>query len=172
MGPADGRLLVRTGRAGAAARAGHDLLIEVESWSASLVVDDAAQVTSVALRADGASLRVLEGSGGIQSLGDDDKAAIKQTIDDDVLRATAIEFRSTAVERGAAGFEVRGELELRGRRAPIAFTLALGDGGRLRGSASVRQTAFGIKPYSALFGTLKVADEVQVTVDATLGRGA
>ena len=29
----------------------------------------------------------------------------------------------------------------------------------------MKQTAFEIKPYSALFGTLKVADEVQVAIE-------
>jgi hypothetical protein len=34
------------------------------------------------------------------------------------------------------------------------------------GSAHVRQTDWGIKPFSALFGTLRVADVVEVAVDA------
>jgi hypothetical protein len=37
--------------------------------------------------------------------------------------------------------------------------------GHVRGSAVVKQTDWGIKPYSALFGTLKVADEVEVAVE-------
>jgi polyisoprenoid-binding protein YceI len=61
----------------------------------------------------------------------------------------------------------RGELELAGRRAPSRFDLAL-NGAQLSGSATVKQTDFGMKPYSALFGTLKVLDEVQVAVDARL----
>jgi hypothetical protein len=36
------------------------------------------------------------------------------------------------------------------------------------GAAVVRQTEWGIKPYSALFGALKVADEVHVEVDVAL----
>ena len=60
-----------------------------------------------------------------------------------------------------------GELELAGRRAPIKFELSL-NGAQLSGSATVKQTDFGMKPYSALFGTLKVLDEVQVAVDARL----
>ena len=60
-----------------------------------------------------------------------------------------------------------GELELAGRRAPITFELSL-NGAQLSGSATVKQTDFGMKPYSALFGTLKVLDEVQVAVDARL----
>ena len=42
--------------------------------------------------------------------------------------------------------------------------------GRLAGSATLKQSDWGIKPYSALFGTLKVADEVTVSIDANTGR--
>jgi hypothetical protein len=35
----------------------------------------------------------------------------------------------------------------------------------MTGSCTVTQTAFGMKPYSALFGALKVADDVQVEID-------
>ena len=36
LGPADGTLSVRTGRTGAAAKAGHDLVIHVTAWEATL----------------------------------------------------------------------------------------------------------------------------------------
>ena len=44
----------------------------------------------------------------------------------------------------------------------------LADGGLLTGNATVTQSDWGIKPYSGLFGTLKVVDEVEITVDADL----
>ena len=62
LGPDDGRLTVRTGKGGAAAKAGHDLLIEVTRWEATV---DADAAPAIALTADSRSLRVLEGSGGI-----------------------------------------------------------------------------------------------------------
>ena len=34
------------------------------------------------------------------------------------------------------------------------------------GEEFLSDNGFGIKPYSALFGTLKVADEVQVAIEA------
>ena len=43
----------------------------------------------------------------------------------------------------------------------------VGDG-TVSAVAVVKQTDFGMKPYSALFGALKVADEVKVTLAATL----
>ena len=158
FGPENGTLTVRTKRTGAASKAGHDLLMEVTSWSATLDPDADPALT---LTADSSSLRVLEGSGGIQALGDDDKAGIEQTIEEEVLMGTQIEFRSTAVE----GSWIEGELELAVRRHPISFQLTGDEDGRLAGSATVKQTDWGMKPYSALFGTLKVADDVEVAFE-------
>lgn len=165
-----GTLSVRTRRGGAAAKAGHDLLIEVGSWEGTLELGKDPAASSIRLIADARSMRVVEGTGGMTKLGDDDKTGIKQTIDEDVLRGATITFESSAVrpDAGGQGFEVEGELELLTRRAPVSFALRIDDGGHLTGSATVKQTAWGIKPYSALFGTLKVADEVQVAVDAQL----
>jgi YceI-like domain len=166
FGPENATLTVRTKRVGAASRAGHDLLIEVTSWSATL---DLGEVPAATLTADASSLRVLEGTGGVMALGDDDKAGIAKTIDDEVLMGRRIEFRSGTVEltEDGAPERVTGELELAGRRHPISFELAAADG-RLTGTATVRQTDWGMKPYSALFGTLKVADEVEIAIDAGL----
>ena len=158
FGPENATLTVRTKRTGAAAKAGHDLLFEVTSWSATLDLDADPALT---LTADSGSLRVLEGSGGIQALGDDDKAGIEQTIEEEVLMGTPIEFRSTAVE----GRRLEGELELAGQRHPISFELAGDEDGRLTGSATFKQSDWGMKPYSALFGTLKVVDEVEVAFE-------
>jgi hypothetical protein len=158
FGPENATLTVRTKRTGAASKAGHDLLFEVTSWSATLDQDADPALT---LTADSGSLRVLEGSGGIQALGDDDKAGIEQTIEEEVLMGTPIEFRSTAVD----GRRLEGELELAGQRHPISFELAGDEDGRLTGSATFKQSDWGMKPYSALFGTLKVADEVEVAFE-------
>jgi hypothetical protein len=108
----------------------------------------------------------------MQALGDDDKASIQQTIDEDVLKRKGIEFRSTAVQTSAGGsrISVRGELTMVGKTCPIGFDLTVGDDGRLSGSAVVKQTDWGITPYSTLFGALRVVDEVEVVIDATCGR--
>ncbi|MGZ4320260.1 MAG: YceI family protein [Gaiellaceae bacterium] len=161
LGPENGSLTVKTGRTGAAAKAGHNLLIEVTAWEATL------EEASLVLTVDSASLRVLEGTGGMQALGDDDKASIEQTIDEEVLKRQAIEFRSTAVQTEDGRLRVRGDLTLGGTTGPIELELTT-DGGKLGGSAVVRQSEWGITPYSTLFGTLKVVDEVEVAIDATL----
>jgi polyisoprenoid-binding protein YceI len=168
LGPDTGTLSVRTGKAGAAAMAGHNLLIEVSAWEAHLELADDPAASALSLSVDSASLRVLEGTGGVQTLGEEDKEGIKATIDKDVLKGTAIAFRSTEISGGDGALHVTGELELSGRTHPLSFELALGDDGALTGSARLKQSNWGMKPYSALFGTLKVTDEVEVAIDAHL----
>jgi polyisoprenoid-binding protein YceI len=167
LGPGNGTLRVRTRKGGAAAKAGHNLLIEVTDWSATL---DVGERSAVELTADAGSLRVREGSGGMSSLGDDDKAGIAQTFNDEVLNGCTISFHSTAVQGGPGSerLAVSGELELASARRPISFELTVDENGRLTGSAVVKQTDHGMKPYSALFGTLKVLDEVTIEVEAKL----
>jgi len=172
LGPENGTLSVRTGRTGAAAKAGHNLLIHVTAWQATLEIGEDPAGTSIVLDADATSLRVREGTGGMQALGDDDKASIEETIDDDVLKRKGIEFRSTAVQTAPDGLRisVQGELTLVGNVRPIEFDLTVGDDGNLSGSVVVKQTDWGITPYSALFGALKVADEVEVVINASWRR--
>jgi len=168
LGPENATLAVRTERAGAAAKAGHDLLIHVTVWEATLVVADDPRGTTMELTADATSLRVIEGSGGIQALGDEDVASIHQTIDDEVLKRQDIGFRSTSVQADGDTLRAQGDLTIAGNTQPVEFDLVSGDAGDLRGSAVVTQTAFGMKPYSALFGALKVKDEVQVVLEGHL----
>ena len=165
FGPDNAQLTVRTSRTGAAAKAGHDLLIEVTSWSATLDMEADPALT---LSADPRSLRVLEGSGGMQTLGEDEMASIAKTIDQEILEGRPIEFRSTRVEPGPEGAPTRvdGDLELAGERRPLAFEGASGADGSLSARVVLAQSNWGMKPYSTLFGTLKVVDEVEVAIDA------
>ena len=87
----------------------------------------------------------------------------RQTIDDDVLKRQPHRRSARPPCEPADGGRSpsQGELTLVGKTAPIAFDVAIGDDGMLSGSAVVTQSDWGIKPYSALFGALKVADEVE-----------
>ncbi|MGI8804028.1 MAG: YceI family protein [Solirubrobacteraceae bacterium] len=169
LGPSNGTLTVKTGRTGAAAKAGHNLVMDVASWEATVVAGEDPAQTSIELSADGGSVSVVGGSGGAKALSDDDKGDIKKSIDKDVLKKKSIEFRSTGVTANDDGSElnVAGDLTILGNTSPVEFTLNVGDG-KLTGSATVTQSNHKIKPYSALFGALKVVDEVEVVCDAAV----
>ena len=166
FGPDNATLSVHTTRAGAAAKAGHDLVIDVTSWDATLEVGDS---TSLQLSADSTSLHVREGKGGAKKLDEDDKQDMRKTIDKEVLKKQDITFTSTSCEHSNGGLKVSGDLELVGTTKPVSFELSE-SGGTLTGSATLKQSDWGIKPYSALFGALKVNDEVEVVVEGQLSQ--
>ncbi len=92
LSPQDGTLLLRTRKGGAASKAGHNLLIEVERWGATAQFTDDPSKSVLELTADSTSFAVKEGTGGVKSLSDDDKASIAQTINQEVLKGTPISF--------------------------------------------------------------------------------
>jgi polyisoprenoid-binding protein YceI len=168
LGPDNATLTLYTGRTGAAAKAGHDLTIQVTSWNASIVTADDGSDTRVEMTVDGGSLRVLEGHGGMQKLGDDDKVDIAKTIDEEVLKREQISFTSTSVTPSGDGLHVEGTLSLHGTAHPLAVDVALDGNGSLSAEAVIKQSDWGMKPYSALYGALKVADDVRVKLEATV----
>ncbi len=174
LGPDHGRLLVQTSRTGLGRRAGHDLTIEASRWRAAATVDAADPAgSSVTVTVEVDSFQVREGAGGVKPLTDGDRAEIKRTIQRQILdtaRYPAITFRSTGVAGPPESFTVEGELTIRDVTRPVTVHgSAAGD--RVRGGATIVQSQFGIKPYSAFFGALKLADEVEITFDLTLPAG-
>jgi polyisoprenoid-binding protein YceI len=101
----------------------------------------------------------------MMELGDEDKENIHKTIDDEVLEKRNITFRSTSVEGDRAHYRVDGELTLGAKTQPLSFDVVV-DNGAVSARATVSQTHWGIKPFSALFGTLKVLDEVEVQLQS------
>ena len=172
LGPANGRLLVKTGRTGLGRRAGHDLTIEVTQWEATATVDPADPGgSSVTVTIDADSFAVREGTGGVKPLTDGDRAEIKRTFQREILhtdRHPSITFQSTQVSGTPESFAIEGELTILDQTHPVTVRGSAGDGDRVGGGATVVQSQFGIKPYSAFFGALKLADEVEIAFDLTL----
>lgn len=144
---------VRTFKEGLLSRVAHDLKLEVGSvevgddWSA---------------RIDPASLRVVcamkKGTPDLRALSDRDKRSIEGSLRDDVLhvaRHPEIRFRPTSVERD----RVQGELLLHGVRRPLELQFRSG-----QAVVRLHQPDFGIRPFSAMMGTLKVQPTVEVVV--------
>jgi polyisoprenoid-binding protein YceI len=170
LGPESGRLLVHTTRTGLGAKAGHDLTIEVTRWHGRATVDPAHPAkSSVTLDVDADSLEVREGTGGVKPLTDADRAEITKTLGKILHTAQypTITFRSRRVEGSEASFTVDGELTIMGVTRPVTVQGRATDR-QVVGGATVVQSRWGIRPYSAFFGALKLSDEVRIVFDVAL----
>jgi polyisoprenoid-binding protein YceI len=74
-----------------------------------------------------------------------------------------IQFRSVSVALDGVRARIEGDLTLHGVTSPISVE-ALDDGQRWNATIVLDQRKFGIKPFSAMLGALKVKPEVEVTI--------
>jgi polyisoprenoid-binding protein YceI len=170
LGPENASLQVRTYREGVAAKAGHDLIIDVTRWDATVEVADEPAGWTIGLNADPRSLEIREGLRGVKPLTDKDRVEIRRNIDEKILGSHPIEFRSRGVRLGDDGgrLTVEGELSMAGSTRPVTAQLSVDDDGGISGTIPVTQSEWGIKPYRGLMGALKVRDEIEVVIAATL----
>ncbi|HEX3789627.1 MAG TPA: YceI family protein [Pseudonocardiaceae bacterium] len=171
VGNEHGRLILRTSRAGLAAQAGHDLTIEVTRWSGVIVLAEGLADSTVEITAEAGSLRVLEGRGGVKPLSDRDKREIagnaRKILESD--RHPEFRYASNKItpdEHG--GGAIDGILTILGRDRPFRLEVTSMGEGRYRATGEMIQTEFGIKPYSGLFGALKLADPIKLEAEIDL----
>jgi len=171
LGPDRGRILLRTFRDGLAAQAGHDLTVEATRWSGDLRVNDDLSPASLEVHIDLGALVVRDGTGGVKPLTDRDRREIAVTTRK-VLRTdqhpeavfTVDGFRPAA----DGGGEISGTLALRGQERPLRLQVKQTGADRYYAETQVVQTDYGIKPYTAFLGALRVRDVVDVVVELDL----
>ena len=168
IGPSNGSLKIKTKREGAAAKAGHDLVLDAKSWSGTVEVGDN---TSIELSVDSSSIEIESGSGGAKPLTDKDKADIKKSMDDKVLGGSDISFKSTEASLDGGSGSAKGDLSIAGSSDTVNVPLNVGDDGTVKASITLSQSDFGIKQFKALMGALKVSDAVEVEIEAKLPTG-
>lgn len=176
IGPDNGTVTVRTYKEGMASKIGHDLVMTVASWKGTVSVDpDNPAASNVSATFDARSFQVVSGSGGAKPLSDKDRKDILGNIADKVLqvnRHPEITFNSESVDAGdPSRIRVNGQLSIVGNSRPVTLELSVEqqDGSvRASGTIPVKQTDFGIKPFSALLGALKVRDNLDIDIEATL----
>ncbi len=168
IGPAEATLRVHTFREGMAQKVGHDLIIEVGDWQATVEVNENGEPQAITLEANPSSLQVLEGHRGVKPLTDKDRADIRSNIDQKILIGSPISFGSSGVELRDGRLVVRGDLTIARVTRPAAFELDMVADGSVRGTVLVTQSEWGIKPYRAFMGALKVRDSVEIVLDARL----
>ena len=175
IGPEHGALRLRTSREGVAAKVGHDLLIEFGRWSGLIVVADPQGSPGgmrVEVDIDLGSMAILEGNGGAVGISDHDRREITATahllLSVDQFPTAHFASAPVLVSSVADDVAIDGTLTLRGRSEPVTVTLTCTGERGWHGTATVSQGAFGIKPYRAFFGALRLADSVGVEVTVNL----
>ncbi|GBE68310.1 polyisoprenoid-binding protein [Mycobacterium sp. MFM001] len=166
----DGELLVHTGVTGRAAKMGHRLTIAMRDWRATVTwAGDEPAAAELTVAVD--SLDVVRGEGGVTPLSGAQKALVRsnalRSLDAD--RFPDIRFAAEGIEKSADGYRLTGPLRIRGKTRKQVIDLGttdLGDAWQMSAQATIRQSDFGVKPYSLLMGSLKVADEVTVSFAA------
>lgn len=172
IGPEHGDLTLHTGVEGRAAKAGHNLTIRMADWSGTASFDGD-EPSSLSFRTALSSLEVVSGEGGVKALSDKDKRTIKDSALESLSakRHPEITFESSKVSPRSGGYDVDGELSIAGVTQPCTLDLSVqrtGGNASVDASVPVLQTAFGVKPYSAMMGGLKVKDQVEVRLSLSV----
>jgi hypothetical protein len=154
-------LKIRVFKSGAFSAFAHDH--EIQAPIEAGMIDSSAS-PSVQLRVDSRKMRVLD-----PEISVDKRAEIQHTMEGnavlDVEHFPEISYRSTAITKtGDAHWEVRRNLNLHGKNQPVVVVVSF-EGGHYRGSATVKQSNFGIRPIRIAGGTVKVKDEVKIEFD-------
>jgi polyisoprenoid-binding protein YceI len=137
----------------------HDLQIEVRTFWVD--IDDARCTAEL----DARSLYVVTARKDERphdTLSAEQKETIRATLMSEVLhsdRFPAIRFESTDVQATS----VTGTLTLHGTARPVSVRVEARDGRRI-GTVELHQPDFGIKPYRAALGTLKVKPDVRIEI--------
>jgi len=168
LGPDRGRIILRTFRDGLAATAGHDLTIEATRWSGVLDVNEDLSPASLEVRVDMNALVVRDGTGGIKPLSDRDRREIAVTARKVLAADRNPEAVFTVDTFAPATGEISGTFTLRGTARPLTLRVSETGPGHYHAETTVVQSGYGIKPYTAFFGALRVRDAVDVAVDVDL----
>jgi len=177
ISPSESNFWVFVGKSGLFSALAHDHEIGVKSFGGRVVIPEAgtsagASGGSLEMEVDAPSLVVLD-----KKPSEEDKKKIFNSMHNEVLESAKyqkITFKSVSVGdlkqtgNDAYSFVVNGDLTLRGVTKRIAVPVAATitpQQLRVTGKYTLRQTDYGIKPYSAAGGTIKVKNEVVVNFD-------
>jgi polyisoprenoid-binding protein YceI len=164
FGPDQATCEVLTFKEGLLSPVAHDLLLRVTAFR--ITVEPEAPAVSAEL--DAGSLRVVtamrDGRPASGALRPADVKEIEAIIVREVLRASrfpVIRFESASASRTETGYEIAGQLSLTGTTQALSLHVRR-DAGRLSTEASIHQPDYGIRPYRAMLGALRVKPEVLV----------
>jgi hypothetical protein len=166
------RVLVFTYKDGLLARLAHDLQIDCGKFDVERKGDEIVGKFALAsLRVDGA---VQHGRVAHGVLSDGDRRKILETMTTDVLELRRFPDATVkgTIRTAGGGFTIDGTLELHGRSAPLAPIAVTKRGDLWVAEVTIVPSRWGIAPYRALAGALKLQDRVTVRVELDADRGA
>jgi polyisoprenoid-binding protein YceI len=134
---------------------GHDVTLQVTQLSLNVGDDD-----TVTADFDAGSLRVTT-----EAVSASDREDIQRNAEKTIeaRKYPKIEFHSVSVTRDGDRARIEGDLTLHGVTNPITVE-ARDDGQRWNAKIVLDQRKYGIKPFSAMLGALKVKPEVEVNI--------
>ena len=170
-----GNLNVYTFKEGLLSKLAHDLLIDITDFKVNLEVPEAGFVSgSFELEIQANSLKVicaLKDGEKTDALKEKDVADIEKDMGGKVLhpdKYPTATFCSKSIQEKEGGYKINGDLNLHGVTNSIDFDLDT-NGGNLKGMITLLQKDYGIKPFKAMMGTLKIKNEINIGFDLSLG---
>lgn len=173
--PAESSFRVFVGKAGLFSALAHDHNIGIRSYTGRVLLSPKGMVDSrLEMSVDTRSLVVLD-----QNVSERDRAKITRSMHEEVLESARYPealFRSTGISglkdegNGEYSLQLQGDLTLHGQTRSITIPLTLrSTPGQIRttGRYTLKQTDFGIRPYSTAGGTIKVRNEVVIEFQIT-----
>jgi len=171
IGPSNGKLIIKSYKDGMGAKLAHDLILTPASWNGTVDIDvDNPAASRASLAIDARSIQIVEAVGGVKSLSDKDRKDIDKNINEKVLQTAKfpqLTFESTSVSGSAPNFVVAGNMTITGTTRPVNVDLNV-DGSQVTAKAKISQKDFGIKPFSAMFGAIKLRDDVDFELSVEL----
>lgn len=144
----------------------HDLRVRAESFTISHDLE--AKIVSVRVESRGVKVACARADGvdAPSVLSERDRREIDKNLQRDVLDAAkhpTIAFTSTSLRAVDDRWELEGDLTLRGATRPIRATITRA-GDAWTTEVRLHQPDFGIRPFSAMLGALKIKPDVIVKV--------
>ncbi len=169
-----GNLYVYTFKEGLLSKLAHDLLIDVTDFKVNVDVPGTGFASgSLELEIQTNSLKVicaLKDGERTDALKEKDIADIEKDMGGKVLhpdKYPTANFRSKSIQGKEGGYKISGDLSLHGVTKSIDFDIDT-NGENLKGMITLLQKDYGIKPFKAMMGTLKIKNEINIGFDLSL----
>jgi polyisoprenoid-binding protein YceI len=168
--PSRSRFTVQAFAAGLLSAFAHSPTFAVRGYGGEMHLGSTAQSLELELSVNPGSLELED------RVSDSDRREIEARMRSEVLKISRyreIRFRGQAVRGEAIGqgryrLAIAGDLTLHGVTRPHqvdAELIVFGDGLRLGGGSTLRMSDYGIRPVTALGGTIKLKDELRLPFD-------